>query len=281
MRWLITGAGGMLGRDLGAVLAEAGETDVVAATRASLDITDPAAVRAAVLGADVVINAAAWTDVDGAEANEEAATAVNGAAVRALAAAAGKRLIHLSTDYVFDGTAASPYAVDAVPAPRSAYGRTKAAGERAVAAAGGAATTVRTAWVYGRTGGNFVRTMVRLERERPTVSVVDDQTGSPTWSADLAAALVVLGARPDVPPPVLHYTNAGTATWYEVARAVFQEIGADPDRVLPTTSVAMARPARRPAYSVLDLTAWTAAELPAPRPWRKALAEALQGNFWD
>ncbi|HET6532824.1 MAG TPA: sugar nucleotide-binding protein, partial [Actinoplanes sp.] len=160
MRWLVTGAGGMLGHDLCAVLARAGEADVVAATRADLDVTDAAAVRAAVAGADVVVNAAGWTDVDGAETAEEAATAVNGHAVRALAEAAGARLIHISTDYVFDGTATDPYPEDARPAPINAYGRSKLVGERAVLATGG--YVVRTAWLYGAHGPNFVRTMLRL-----------------------------------------------------------------------------------------------------------------------
>jgi dTDP-4-dehydrorhamnose reductase len=191
------------------------------------------------------------------------------------------RLLHVSTDYVFDGTAREPYPVDAPVAPRSAYGRTKAAGERAVAAAGGDATTVRTAWVYGRYGGNFVRTMVRLEAERETLSVVDDQTGAPTWSADLAAGLVALGEREPQTPPMLHFTNSGSVTWHGLARAVFEEIGADPDRVHRTTTDAFPRPAPRPAFSVLDLSEWTATGLPAPRPWREALTLAMRSGFRD
>ncbi|XVU29492.1 dTDP-4-dehydrorhamnose reductase [Actinoplanes sp. CA-054009] len=272
MRWLVTGAGGMLGRDLVLSLRESGQTEVVAAGRASLDIADEAAVREAVEGADVVVNAAAWTDVDGAEANEEAATAVNGQAVAVLAAAAGKRLIHVSTDYVFDGTATSPYPEDAIPAPVNAYGRSKAAGERAVLAAGG--TVVRTAWLYGEHGNNFVRTMLRLARERDTVDVVDDQTGPPTWSYALARQLIALGLS-QAGPGIYHGTAAGSTTWFGLARAVFAEAGHDPDRVRPTTSDRFVRPARRPSYSVLGHDRWAATGV-APLPeWRPMLQEAM------
>ncbi|XVV16587.1 dTDP-4-dehydrorhamnose reductase [Actinoplanes sp. CA-131856] len=272
MRWLVTGAGGMLGHDLVVSLREAGQTDVVAATRASLDIADVAAVREAVEGADVVLNAAAWTDVDGAEADEEAATAVNGHAVAVLAAAAGKRLIHVSTDYVFDGTATSPYREDAIPAPVNAYGRSKAAGERAVLAAGG--TVVRTAWLYGQHGNNFVRTMLRLARERDTVDVVDDQTGPPTWSYALARQLVALGLS-QADPGIYHGTAAGSTTWFGLAQAVFAEAGHDPGRVRPTTSDRFVRPARRPSYSVLGHDRWAATGV-APLPdWRPMLQEAM------
>ncbi|SNY66121.1 dTDP-4-dehydrorhamnose reductase [Paractinoplanes atraurantiacus] len=272
MRWLVTGAGGMLGRDLVSALSEAGETDVVAATRADLDISDAAAVRDAVDGADVVLNAAAWTDVDGAEANEAAATAVNGHAVAVLAAAAGKRLLHVSTDYVFDGTATSPYPEDAIPAPVNAYGRGKAVGERAVLASGG--TVVRTAWLYGEHGNNFVRTMLRLARERDTVDVVYDQTGPPTWSYALARQLVALGLS-QAAPGIYHGTAAGSTTWFGLAQAVFAEAGHDPSRVRPTTSDRFVRPARRPSYSVLGHHRWAATGV-APLPdWRPMLQEAM------
>ncbi|MGY1821262.1 dTDP-4-dehydrorhamnose reductase [Geodermatophilus sp. SYSU D00079] len=286
--WLVTGARGQLGSDLLAVLAGRAGERVTAVGRAEVDLTDEQAVRRCVrdwlAGARsrgeraVLLNAAAYTAVDDAETDQATAQRVNGDAPGWLAqemAGAG-RLVHVSTDYVFDGAATEPYDVDAPTAPRSVYGRTKAAGEQAVAAAGGDATTVRTAWVYGEHGGNFVRTMLRLEAERPTVSVVTDQVGSPTWSLDLARGLVALGARADGGPPVLHYTNTGAASWWEVARAVFEERGADPDRVLPTTTEAFPRPAPRPAYSVLDTGAWVRAGLPAPRPWRAALTEALR-----
>jgi dTDP-4-dehydrorhamnose reductase len=248
VRWLVTGARGQLGQDLLGELAARGEQGVTAVGRAELDLTDEGAVRSTVrdwLGSTaadgdraVVLNAAAYTAVDAAETDEVRAQVVNGEAPGWLAdELAGRgRLVHVSTDYVFDGTATEPYRVDAPPAPRSAYGRTKLAGERAVAAAEGDATVVRTAWVYGRHGANFVRTMLRLEAERETVSVVDDQVGSPTWSADLAAGLVEIGVRTGRPPAVLHYTNSGQVSWCGLARAVFEEAGADPARVLPITT---------------------------------------------
>ncbi|WP_193786362.1 dTDP-4-dehydrorhamnose reductase [Actinoplanes friuliensis] len=276
MRWLVTGAGGMLGRDLRTVLAEAGETDVVAATRADLDVTDQSAVRAAVAGADVVLNTAAWTDVDGAETAEEAATAVNGHAVHTLAAAAGKHLIHLSTDYVFAGDATAPYPEDAVPAPVNAYGRSKAIGEQAVLAAGG--YVVRTAWLYGAHGPNFVRTMLRLAAERDTLDVVDDQQGPPTWSYALARQLVDLaGAARDgrAAPGAYHGTAAGSTTWYGLARAVFEEAGLDPDRVRPTTSATFRRPAPRPSYSVLGHAAWSRSGVDPLPDWRSMLTSAM------
>jgi dTDP-4-dehydrorhamnose reductase len=283
--WLVTGARGQLGRDLLAVLAGRPGDEVVAVGRAELDLTDEAAVRTTVrdwlAGARgrraVCLNAAAYTAVDAAETDEATAAVVNGEAPGWLAqelAGAG-RLVHVSTDYVFDGTATAPYPVDAPVAPRSAYGRTKAVGERAVAAAGGDATVVRTAWLWSRHGANFVTTMLRLAAGPDPVSVVDDQVGAPTLSADLAAGLVAVGERAGAVPPVLHLTGAGAVSWYGFARAVFAAGGADPDRVRPTTTAGFPRPAPRPAYSVLDLSAWTDAGLPPPRPWQDALQEAF------
>jgi dTDP-4-dehydrorhamnose reductase len=238
----------------------------------------------------VCINAAAYTAVDAAETDEATARVVNGAApgwlAEELAAAeVPARLVHVSTDYVFAGDATAPYRVDAPVAPRTAYGRTKAAGEAAItrvrAAAGGDAVVVRTAWVYARHGANFVRTMARLAATGQPVDVVDDQTGSPTWAADLAAGLLAAGAHPAPLPPVLHYAGTGAVTWHGFARAVFTALGHDPDRVRPTTTAAFPRPAPRPAYSVLDTSAWTAAGLPAPRPWQDALTDALAGGLPD
>ncbi len=276
-RWLVTGSGGMLGHDLVAVLDKTPGAEITARTRAELDITDPDAVEAAVAGHDVVVNAAAWTDVDGAEAAEDAAYAVNATGPATLAAASarhGARLLQVSTDYVFDGLASTPYAEDAQTAPRSAYGRTKLAGERAVITSGARASVVRTAWVYGEHGKNFVATMLRLAAGEEPVDVVDDQRGSPTWSADLAAALVSLGSS-EAPDGIYHVTNRGDITWYGLARAVFGGAGADPDRVRPTTTDRYPRPAPRPAYSVLGSARWDAHDLPTPRHWSEALAYAL------
>jgi dTDP-4-dehydrorhamnose reductase len=280
--WLVTGAAGQLGTDLQAVLTG---QDVTALGRDRLDLTDERQVRTVLrewlarVGdrRPVVLNAAAYTAVDAAEEDEATAQLVNGAAPGWLAQElAGRgRLVHVSTDYVFDGAATEPYPVDAPTAPRSAYGRTKAAGEQAVLATGADVTVVRTAWVYGRHGSNFVRTMARLSQQVPTVSVVDDQVGSPTWSADLAAGLIALGARSEPVPAVLHHTNTGQVSWFGFARAVFAGLGADPERVLPTTTAAFPRPAPRPAYSVLDGGTWEAMGLPPRRSWTDALTAAL------
>jgi len=277
-RWLVTGAGGQLGSDLVDLLQRSG-AEVVGLARAELDITDADAVLAACerFHPDVVINAAAYTAVDAAESDPTTAFAVNAEGAGHVAAATAKlgaRLVHVSTDYVFAGDATSPYDEEAPVAPRSVYGRSKAAGERAVLEAHPGAYVVRTAWVYGAVGQNFVKTMARLEREKETVTVVDDQRGSPTWSRDLADALITL-ARSDAPPGVYHCTNAGETTWFGFARAIFEELGADPTRVRPTTTAAFPRPAPRPAYSVLGHRRWQQAGLPAMRPWRDALRAAF------
>jgi len=279
VRVLVTGAGGQLGSDLLRVLAGSPD-DVIGLTRPELDVADPASVEKAVVDVrpDVVLNAAAYTAVDAAETDEAGAAAVNAQGPANLArvcALHGGGLVHVSTDYVFAGDATSPYQVDAPTVPRSAYGRTKLAGERAVRELlPERSWVVRTAWVYGETGGNFVKTVARLAGERETLDVVDDQRGSPTWSRDLAAGLVAL-AGSTAPPGTYHCTNAGETTWYGLARAVFAEIGADPDRVRPTGTDAFPRPAPRPAYSVLSDAAWRAAGLPPPRPWDEALHAAF------
>ncbi|MFJ3617605.1 dTDP-4-dehydrorhamnose reductase [Streptomyces iakyrus] len=282
MRWLITGAGGMLGRDVVGELTGRGET-VVGLDRAALDITAPEAVDAAVREhrPDLVVNCAAYTAVDDAETDEARALEINGDGPRFLAracAAHGARLIHVSTDYVFSGEArTTPYPEDHPTGPRTAYGRTKLAGERAVLEElPGASAVLRTAWLYGVHGSSFVRTMIGLEARRDTLDVVDDQRGQPTWSADVAERIADLGPRlgPDV-HGVFHATDSGEATWYDLAREVFSLIGADPDRVRPTSSAAFPRPAPRPAYSALAHGRWQEIGLPLPRDWRSALHEAL------
>jgi len=275
MRYLIVGAGGMLGTDLQTALVG---REVTALTRSDLDVTDASAVASAVAGHDVVINASAYTRVDDAESHEDDAFAVNAAGAGNLATAAvaaGARLVQVSTDYVFDGAATTPYAESTPAAPVSAYGRSKAEGERlALAAHPDGTYIVRTAWLYGGHGGNFARTMLSLAASRPTVSVVDDQLGQPTWTLDLAKQIVAL-LDADAPAGIYHGTNAGSTSWFGFARAVFAEGGLDPERVLPTTSADFVRPAPRPAYSVLGHDAWQTAGVAPMRPWREALAEAV------
>jgi dTDP-4-dehydrorhamnose reductase len=273
-RYLVTGARGMLGSDL--VEALFGR-DVTLLGRAELDVTDRDAVFAAVEGHDVVLNAAAYTAVDAAETDEEAALAVNGTAVGLLGeatAASGAKLVTVSTDYVFAGDATTPYAEDAPYAPLNAYGRTKAAGERAALSANpGGAYVVRTAWLYGRHGQNFPRTMLGLAASRDTFSVVADQVGQPTWTLDLARQIVAL-VDADAPAGVYHGTASGRASWFEFAQETLRLAGLDPERVLPTDSSTFVRPAPRPAFSVLGHDAWRRAGLEPMRDWREALAEA-------
>lgn len=271
----------MLGQDLVAALAG---RDVTALGRGDLDVTDAAAVDLAVAGYDVVINAAAYTKVDDAESDEDAAMAINaiGAGNLASAAAAcGAILVQVSTDYVFDGTATTPYPENAPLHPVSAYGRSKAEGERLVLDANPERSyIVRTAWLYGAGGPNFARTMLSLAASRDEVSVVDDQFGQPTWTRDLAGKIVEML---DVGAPfgVYHGTNAGVASWFDFARAVFMNAGLDPDRVRPTTSAAFVRPAPRPAYSVLAHGAWQEAGITPLRHWGEALSEAMTDNLME
>jgi dTDP-4-dehydrorhamnose reductase len=275
MRTLIAGASGMLGIDLQSAFAD---QDVTALRRADLDITDLEAVRVAVSGHDVVVNAAAYTKVDDAESNEEAAYAVNALGAKNLAIAsreAGAKLVQVSTDYVFDGSAATPYEEDAERNPISAYGRTKAAGEEfALGEHPSGAYVVRTAWLYGGHGPNFAATMIRLAGTHETLSVVTDQLGQPTWTADLARQIRRL-VESDAPAGVYHGTNSGQCSWYEFAKAIFAETGLDPERVLPTDSSAFVRPAPRPAYSVLGHERWATVGIPQMRDWRAALREAV------
>ena len=276
-RWLVVGAGGMLGRDLSALLA-AEELDYSALTRAELDLTDAAAVKASVAGYDVVVNAAAWTDVDGAETHEAEASAINGQAVRNLALAcadSGARLLSLSTDYVFPGDATEPIAEDTPTAPINAYGRGKLIGEQAVLELlPETGYVVRTAWLYGRHGKNFVATILNAAGQREFLDVVDDQQGQPTSTPALSRQLLALGRAGHAgraPAGVYHGTCSGRTTWFGLARAAFELSGLDPERVRPTTSERFVRPAPRPAYSVLGHGRWAEAGL-APMPdWHETL----------
>jgi dTDP-4-dehydrorhamnose reductase len=279
-RLLVTGANGMLGTALVDALArDPARPTVLPYGRDRLDLRYPGGVHDAVLREkpDVVVNCAGYTAVDDAETCEIDALAVNGNGVRALATAcadAGARLFHISTDYVFDGTASAPYAESAPTGPVNAYGRSKLAGERAVLEVlPETGYVVRTAWLYGATGRNFVRAMIFLERTRDTVDVVDDQLGQPTWTADLATQIARL-ASAGAAPGVYHGTSSGQATWYELAREVFTLLGADPGRVRPTKAADFPRPAARPGYSVLGHDRWAATGLPPIRHWRDALRAA-------
>lgn len=277
MRYLVTGAAGMLGTDLAAVLRERG-ADATLLTRAQLDVTDAAATLAAAAGHDVVVNTAAYVRVDDAEEHEDEATAINAAGAQNLAVAAreaGAKLVQVSTDYVFDGAATEPYPESHERDPLGAYGRSKAEGERLALAAHPLGTfIVRTAWLYGRNGGNFADTMLTLAATRPTVSVVADQFGQPTWTMDLAEQIVRL-AESDAPAGIYHGTNGGQTSWHGFARAVYAECGLDPQRVQPTDSASFVRPAPRPSYSVLGHAHWAEVGLAPMRAWDEALREAV------
>lgn len=287
----VLGAGGQLGRALMSRTFDGAAP--VGFGSAEADLTDPSSLRAALdalAPGDVVINAAAYTDVDGAESDAAAAFAVNAEGpghLAAITAAAGARLVHLSTDYVFAVDPARTAALqpaDLAPGtePATVYGASKLAGERAVFAADPAATVVRTSWVYQGEpqSSDFVGTMRRLEATRPEISVVDDQRGSPTYVEDLADGLVDLVIRlwsvPEaVAGTVLHATGAGEATWCDLARDVFAGVGADPGRVHPCTTADFPRPAPRPAFSVLSNDSWREAGLTPLRDWRSALTASL------
>src|SRR5918992_4916957 len=273
MRLLVTGAAGMLGRDVVAAAQDAGH-EVAALAGAELEITDAEGGRAAGPAArpDAIVNCAAWTDVDGAEAAEQAATAVNGAGagnVAEAAAGAGAHLVHVSSDYVFDGEAAEPYPEAAATGPRSAYGRSKLAGEHAVVAAGVRAAIVRSSWLFRPHGRNFVDTMRRLGAERDELAVVDDQIGSPTYTGHLAPALVTVAERGLT--GVLHVAGGGRCSWFDLAVATFEETGIA-CRVRPQSTADAGRPAPRPAFSALATTRGDAPVLP---PWREGLRAHL------
>jgi dTDP-4-dehydrorhamnose reductase len=260
----------MLGRDVCAAAEAAGHA-VTALARRDLDITDADAVRAAVDAAapDAIVNCAAWTDVDGAESAEAEATAVNGDGAGHLAGT-GVYTVHVSTDYVFDGTATEPYLEDHPVGPRTAYGRSKLAGERAVTAAGNRHAIVRTAWVFGPHGGNFVATMLRLGRERDEVTVVDDQIGCPTYTGHLAVALVHVAER--CPAGVLHVAGGGACSWHDLAVATFARAGLDVT-VHRGRTADLNRPAPRPAFSVLGSSR---PDAPVLAPWEAGLDDYLR-----
>lgn len=279
---LVLGAGGQLGRELSRTAGE--EVDCVALTRQQLDIADPSAVSAclAELAPSVVLNAAAYTAVDAAEADPAAARRANVDAPANVAVAcrdSGIRLIHVSTDFVFDGRSAVPYRVDAPVAPLGEYGRSKLAGELAVQRTLPGTLIMRTGWVYSRFGSNFVKTMLRLMAERDELAVVADQVGTPTWARGLAGALWAAAARPEL-RGIYHWSDDGQCSWYDFARAICEEacaIGllARPVKIRPIAASEYPTAAQRPAYSVLDkTTSWRDLALPGV-PWRDQLHAML------
>ena len=284
MRVLVIGCNGQLGSALMPVLARNRSLAVLGIDYPDIDIADPHSIDLVFGGfdPDFVINCAAYTAVDDAETNEDAAMRINGLGPRYLAdecRKSGTWMVHVSTDYVFDGSATSPYAEDETPSPASAYGRTKLAGDQAVQELLPTSHyLIRTAWLYGLQGSNFVKTMLRLEKERDTVSVVTDQVGQPTYAADLATQIGLLLDRHPA-PGTYHGTNSGEVSWFEFTREIFRLAGADPDRVRPTTSAEFVRPAPRPAYSVLGHDRWMQEGLQEMRPWREALQQAFEDGI--
>ncbi|MAQ19578.1 MAG: dTDP-4-dehydrorhamnose reductase [Sandaracinus sp.] len=277
-RALLLAPAGMVGRAFASVLDADADVTWEGLDRTRLDLADEASVaRFDPAGVDVVVCCAAHTAVDAAESEEALATRINGAAVGALAercAAAGATLIHFSTDYVFDGQGTAPYPVDAPIAPLNAYGRSKAAGERAIAASGADHLLVRTSWVYAPWGKNFVLTMAKLTQTKDALKVVDDQRGRPTSAEHLARttwALYRQSAR-----GTFHVTDGGECTWYELASHVRDVVGAT-CAIAPCTTADFPTPATRPSYSVLDLSRTEALVGPMP-PWRANVRDALSSS---
>ncbi len=273
MKVLVTGAGGMLGRDVVLAAGNAGH-DVIGFGHIELDVTDEGAIarKFELERPDVVVNCAAWTDVDGAEEAEEAAMGVNGAAAGAVAAAAaeqGASVVYVSSDYVFDGAKGSPYVESDQPAPLSAYGRTKLAGEEATAAANRRHFLVRSSWLFGIGGSNFVETMLRLAAGQSEVLVVHDQVGTPTYTWHLAYGIARL--IEGIEFGVHHMAAAGSCSWYEFAQEIFEQAKVE-CKVLSATTEMLARPAPRPAYSVLGTEREHAITLPS---WQEGLAGYL------
>ena len=280
MKWAVLGHAGMLGQDLMLGLRN---RDVSGFDRSEFDISDLESVRHILSDFDVVVNCAAWTAVDEAEANEAAALAINGtgpANVARVCAELGSKLVQISTDYVFSGDAKIPYSESEITRPKSAYGRTKLAGELAVREnLPHGHYVVRTAWLYGQHGPNFVKTMINLEKTKDSISVVDDQIGQPTWTKDLTTQVISM-IDSNAPSGTYHATSSGQTSWFGLTQRIFELLGADPKRVLPTDTSAFPRPAPRPAYSVLGHENWSQAGLNPIRNWNEALTAAFaEGAF--
>jgi dTDP-4-dehydrorhamnose reductase len=285
MKWLITGGSGQLGLAMQKELASQG-INFIAAKSSELDITKPLIVKQLVdfIKPSVIVNTAAWTDVDSAETNQSAAYSVNALGPQNLAIAAnriGARLVQVSTDYVFSGDNTTPWSENAAHNPQSVYGSTKSEGEKFVQATLPANSyIVRTAWLYSAAGKSFAKTMTNLAlKSADEIKVVDDQVGQPTFAGDLAKQiidLILVGA----PVGIYHGTNSGQATWFEFAQEIFKLAGAEISRVIPVMTSEYPRPAKRPLYSVLGHDAWRNTTLTAMQDWRIALAEAMPAMLY-
>lgn len=276
---VVLGASGMLGH---AVVSELEGYDTRALTRADADLTDRSMLDDAIPRGAIVINTAAYTNVDGAESHRADAFAVNAEGVRHVAEvvrARHGRLIHISTDYVFDGIASTPYPEEAPRNPQSVYGTSKAEGEQYVQELlPDSGIIARTAWLYGLPGSNFPRTILTLGKERESLEVVNDQIGQPTSTLDVARMIRTLVAS-DTTSGIFHATNSGHASWFDLAQRLFTLAGWDPQRIRPVSSEAFPRPATRPHWSVLGHEVWLNQGLPAPRDWKDALDEAWVRGF--
>ena len=282
MRWMVVGAKGMLGTDLVSRLVEAGH-DVLAMDKDEVDITNEASVEHAIDSADVVVNVAAFTAVDAAEEREADAFLVNAVGPQYLARRCkkiGARLVHISTDYVFNGSSSTPYLENGAVAPAGAYGRTKAAGEWAVQSSTDDYIIVRTAWLYGANGACFPKTMARLSEKMEKLSVVTDEVGQPTWTADLADLILRL-VEATVPSGIYHGTSSGRTNWHAFTQAIMTSMGKDPAIVTETTAAAFQRPAPRPSFSVLSHNQLVAAGIEPIGNWLERWNEAAPAILAD
>jgi dTDP-4-dehydrorhamnose reductase len=284
-RVLVTGINGQVGYELYQLL-KAQDLEVTGVSRDNCDLANPDQIRATVQAVqpELIVNAAAYTAVDQAESEVDLATAVNSTAPGILATAAkalGAPLIHISTDYVFDGQQNTPYTEEDIPNPVGVYGKTKLAGEQAVQANCEQFLILRTAWVYGTFGkGNFVKTMLRFGKERKELRVVFDQVGSPTWAYDLASAIAHLLILPQIPTGLYHYTNSGVTSWYDFAIAIFEEaqflgFPLAIEDVVPITTDQYPTPVTRPPYSVLNCQKISALFPTYPPHWRHSLRKMI------
>ena len=281
MRWIIVGANGMLGQDL---VAQLGDRDVIALDKSACDITDLNSVRENIHDVDVVVNCAAYTAVDDAETNKELAFQINAKGPENLAKVCkeiGAALVQISTDYVFDGDAKSPYSENESGNPKSIYGASKWAGEEAVRnILPENHYIIRTAWLYGKNGNNFGKTILKLASTNEELKVVNDQLGQPTWTKDLANKIIEI-VETKVPFGSYHGTSSGHVTWFGLARSIFELSRLDPERIKPVTTEFFPRPAPRPSYSVLSHNSFEGIGIKSIRNWEDALREAFNEGVFD